>query len=104
MHPLVRGELDGLAHVMGERLDGCPWFAFRDPDVAEVLRAHDWFPSCSEWWGPAPEWWIVEGVRHYHRALSRARADAIKVETQRRRSRRRPSLPAGMELVDEIRG
>lgn len=88
---------------MGVRLDTCPWAAFRDPDVADVLNTHDWWPNCSEWYGPDPEWWLVEGVRYFHRVLDRARADAIKVQSQRAKATR-PSLPAGFEIVEEIRG
>jgi hypothetical protein len=99
---LVRGELDALEHVMGERADACPWWAFHDPNVIQVLQAHDWFPNCSEWWGPDPEWWIVAGVRHFHRALDRARADAIKTESVNKRPNAR--LPPGAEVMHEIRG
>jgi len=90
---------------MGERPSTCPWAAFRDPDVGEVLRAYDWYESgqCAEWWGPDPEWWLVDGVRYFHRALGRARADAIKIESEHRRPHA-PSLPAGTTVVDTIRG
>jgi len=90
---------------MGERPETCPWAGFRDPDIAEVLRAYDWFESgqCDEWWGSDPEWWLVEGVRYYHRALGRARVDAIKTERVNR-GPKGPSLPPGMAVVDEIRG
>lgn len=87
---------------MGVKLTTCPWAAFRDPDVIDVLRAHDWHPNCSEYWGPDPEWWAVEGVTHYHAELARARADAIKV--QQLRATPKLSLPPGFEVVDEIRG
>ena len=88
---------------MGERVGGCPWWAFRSADVVAVLRAHDWFPACGEWWGADPEWWLVEGVQHYHRQLDRARADAIKVAASRTRPRV-PRLPPGFALLEEIRG
>lgn len=102
---LVAGELAAIEHVMGERPDGCPWAAFRDPDVVAVLRAYDWHESgqCAEWWGPDPEWWLVEGVREYHRALGRARADALKVQRQRDAAKA-PPLPAGATVVDTVRG
>jgi len=90
---------------MGQRPHGCPWAAFRDPDVVNVLRAYDFFGSgqCAEWWGEDPEWWLVEGVRVYHRALGRARADALKVQRQRDEAQG-ASLPPGATLVDTIRG
>ena len=90
---------------MGERHDGCPWRVFTDPDIAEVLRTYDWFESgqCAERWGPDPEWWLVEAAGYFHRAIGRARADAIKIEHEHRKPRA-PSLPAGMAVVDTIRG
>ncbi len=53
----------------------CPWEGFYDPDVARVTAAHEFWPSIETHTGPDPEWWLVEGVRVYHRALEAARAD-----------------------------
>ncbi len=86
---------------MGERPVACPWWAFRDPDVALVLRAHDFWPSLSEYWGPDFEAWAIEGAQHYHRALDRARVDAVKTETINRSP---PRVPPGFEVMEEIRG
>ena len=55
----------------------CPWSAFSDPDVAEVLAAHEFWPNVEIWIGPDPEWWLVEGLRVYHRALEATRVDVI---------------------------
>lgn len=102
---LVSGEYDTIEHVMGERVSGCAWRAFDDPDVGDVLRAHDYWPSCSEWYGDDPEWWLVEGTQHFHRQLERARVDAIKVEEARATAKARgPQLPPGMEVLDTQRG
>jgi len=100
----VRAELAVVESVTGERPSTCPWAAFLDPDVADVVRAYDWHESgqCAEWWGPEPEWWIVEGVRVYHRALGRVRADAIKIEGERKK-RAAPRLPPGAVVEHSIR-
>jgi len=100
----VRAELDIVEHVTGDRPHTCPWWSYKDPDVVEVLNAYDWFESgqCAEHWGPDPEWWLVEGVRHYHRVLGRVRADAMRLERETKSSPAR--LPPGFVAEHEIRG
>jgi len=55
--------------------------------VAAVRRAYAFVDTgLREAWGDDPEWWLVEGVTYYRRALELARASA----------RERPS-PPGVE-------
>lgn len=53
----------------------CPWSAFSDPDVREVIAAHEFWPAVEFWAGDDPEWWLIEGLRVYHRALEATRVD-----------------------------
>lgn len=78
----ARGELAAIESCTGEAVSGCPWRVFREPDVIAVLQAYDWHESgqCAEWWGADPEWWLVEGVRFFHRVLATCREDQRKTE------------------------
>ena len=80
------GDCEAIERVTGSRPPGCPWRVFYDPDVVAVLRAYDFWESgqCAEYWGNDPELWLVEGVRVYHNALARARADTRKIEREQR--------------------
>ena len=80
------GDCKAIEEVTGSKISECPWRAFFDPDVADVLRAYDFWESgqCGEYWGSDPEFWLVEAVRAYHTALERCRADVRKVERERR--------------------
>lgn len=91
-----------MASVMGTATTGCPWWSFHDPDVVEAIRAHDYWPHPSEWFGPDAEWWLIEAVRVFHRQLERSKVDAIK--TKAINQPKRPAIPAGFEVMDEIRG
>jgi len=90
----LSGALNAVETTMGLRPPSCPWWAFHDPEVGEVLRAHDWDESgqLREWWGEDPPWRLVEGVGHYRRAQSVARADATRL---RRQHRKPPTPPRG---------
>lgn len=82
------------------------WWAFHDPDVRAVLHAYDFFVEgqAAEWWGPDPPWWLVEGVRVYHRALEAVRADARELARQRKDPAKRARLPPGAVVEHEVTG
>jgi hypothetical protein len=54
----------------------CPWRAFDDPDVAEVMRLYRWFESgqLALAIGSDPPNALVEAIGIYHGALSSVRA------------------------------
>lgn len=81
------------------------WHAFHDPDVRAVLHAYDFFDKgqAREVWGDDPPWWLVEGVRHYHRAIEAVRAD-VRAVRRAEREGKRAKLPPGYQLESEIRG
>lgn len=99
------GELDACERVTGARPDACMWHSFHDPDVRAVLQAFDWFDKgqVREFWGHDPPWWMVEGVRHYHRALEAVRADMRAVRRAEQKATR-ARLPSGYQVEGEIRG
>lgn len=91
---------------MGDRPPGCAWWAFHDPEVAEVLRASDWEGELREYWGDDPVWRLVEGLGHYKRARGLARADAHATIKARRDQggRRPPPKPRGSVTKGITRG
>lgn len=73
---------------MGDEPPACPWWAFHDPDVCEVLNAHDFWGDLSQWWGDDPPYWLVRGVGHFRKVLNLVEADALKELAKRERDRR----------------
>jgi|GEM_PF-4169646 len=67
--------------LTGTRAETCPWFAFHDPLVADVLNVYPFFESGQLAFaaGRNPPALLVEAVREYHAAMGRA-ADALKRE------------------------
>lgn len=109
----VVSELDLIESTTGDRSATCPWWAFRDPDVAAVLQAYDCIAGdegsdelLRQWWGDEPEWWLVAGLNHYRRVRSHVRAESYRLADEERKKTkgRRASLPAGHEMELEIRG
>lgn len=64
-----------IARVTGTRPGGCPWRAFYDEDVAEIMDAYEWFSSgqLSAWIDDPPNV-LIEGISVFHSALERAKA------------------------------
>jgi hypothetical protein len=88
---LASAERAACERVTGDVPISCPWRAFYDADVAQVLKAHRWFESgqCREFWGDDPPMWLVLGVSHYHRAIEATRADVEERRRSERESRER---------------
>lgn len=101
----MRGELEAIEAEQGERPTTCPWRAYADSDVVAVIQAYDFWESgqCAEWWGADPEWWLVEAVRYYHRALGTAR-DAVHKLRRDKNTAVLPARPPIGQVVDRIRG
>lgn len=71
--------LNHTDHVLGVKLPTCPWRAFRDPVVRDVLSAYH---SCQTGQGGAqtalvrlknPPRYLWQGLEHYDSALSAIR-------------------------------
>jgi len=104
----IKGELGAVKRVMGLAPDTCPWNAFADPEVGEVLRGYDFSEpgQLAFYAGDDPSWRLVEGIQHYHRAVRIARADVDKVRKANDPSKKppRPPRPRGMVSKGVQRG
>ncbi len=85
------------------RPTSCPWQALRDPFVAAVMRAHDWYRERqleARYGGRIPEA-LARGVELYAIALSIVRAEETRLDREERERERgrtthggpRPRLP-----------
>lgn len=84
-----RGAAAAIAAVretLGAEPDGCPWSAYRDPQVQTILRDHAYYESgqVREAWGADPAEWRVYGLDVFRRALDSARADVLDTERAER--------------------
>ena len=89
--PISRAAVAGLAavrSVVGVEPPTCPWRAFGDPRVREVLRCFRWYEKgqVREAWGDDPPAWLVQALDIFARALDTARADIADIEHERRQS------------------
>ena len=77
--------------MTGERPDTCPWRAFQEPLVADVLRAYGLFESgqMALWLGADPPAVLVEAVVFYHASVNRVRADRDERERKKRDLKRK---------------
>lgn len=73
--------LGAIEDWTGDRPPTCPWRAFWDPLVRQVLHAYPWFLkqqlAIVE---PEPSNRLVEGIAHYHHALSAVEFKQIEQE------------------------
>lgn len=69
---------------MGQRPVTCPYWAFLDRTVREVLDAYGWFESgqVGLFAGDDPPNILVEAIGIYHRALNRIRAHDLELARQ----------------------
>lgn len=77
--------LTGIERATGERPDGCPWRAFDDPYVGEVLRAYRWWKAgqlALRW--PDPPVALLIGLEVYDAALNAVQAHDSREERKRR--------------------
>lgn len=72
----------------GEEPTTCPWRAYEDPMIAEVLRAYRWFESgqLGLLLGSDPPNVLVEAIGIYHGALATVRAHDTR--TQQKNAKR----------------
>ena len=75
----------GVEAATGTKGSACPWRAFRDPFVAEVLRAYRWWKAgqLAALW-PRPPLALVRGLEVYDSALNSVQAHDIREERKRR--------------------
>lgn len=97
MSGAAAGAIAAIASVTGTRPETCPWRAYGDADVQEVLAAHrrdekhQLYQAYPDFDPPA---WLVDAVEYYDTALDRVRASVKKsarIEAEKRASR----APAG---------
>ncbi len=80
----------------GDRPDGCPWRAFYDPVVQNVLIAYRFFESgqLAQYWGADPPRLYIDAIAHYH--VVRRRVIDKKMEQDRlERERKRKQEQSG---------
>ena len=72
--------------ITGQRYDGCPWRAYEDPFVGEVLRAYRHWKERSLHlvWGDDPPVALIRGLEVYDSALNSVQAHDIREERKRR--------------------
>ena len=96
--------LDGIEKLTGGRPPSCPWRAFREPIVSEVLTLYRACGGATEA-GPVPSRVLAldptyaawQGLLHYVQAIALTRAsDAKKARDSRAQSGRAQSAAASM--------
>lgn len=80
-----------MARVCGARPDTCPWRAYSDPLVVDVLRVNRWFESgqVSLRAGHDPPYVLIEGLEELQGSLNLAKGDKMKVAKQAREKSKR---------------
>ncbi len=86
--------LAGIERATGGRPDGCPWRAFEDPFVGEVLRAYRHWKAgqLALVWGAAPPAALMRGLEVYDAALNAVQAHDIREERKKRDAQREQEL------------
>lgn len=87
--------LEGIEAATGNREVACPWRAFRDPFVSEVLSAYRHWKQrqLALVWGPDPPAALMQGLEVYDAALNGVQLhDARKERERRERERERAKL------------
>lgn len=83
--------LDGCEEATGERPRGCPWRAYADPYVAEVLRAYRWWKAGqleARYAGDVPAS-IAWGVEVYDAALNSVQVHDMREDREKREAERK---------------
>ena len=79
-----------MRNVTGHLPDTCPWSAFSDPVVQDVVEAYGWEEQgqLAMWWGSDPPNHLIEGMHVFKRAVARTR-DAERRERDKTRLKER---------------
>ena len=69
-----------IRDITGTEIESCPWQAFSDPFVQEILEAVPWYEKgqLSMYW-PRPLHLHIEGLSHYSRAVMQVRGEDQRV-------------------------
>lgn len=80
--------------ITGQRYDGCPWRAYEDPFVGEVLRAYRHWKERSLHlvWGDDPPVALIRGLEVYDAALNAIRAHDMGEDRKKREADRQKQL------------
>lgn len=83
----VEQVLTSLERITGTRQTACPWRAYEDPFVAEVLRAHRHWKERQLHlvWGHDPPAALMRGIEVYDSALNAIRANDIHEDREKRK-------------------
>jgi hypothetical protein len=75
---------------LGYRPRTCPWRAFEDDAVTDILKADRWAKKggLAQFVGADPPNWLVDGLDLYWRGVSMAEADRTKRERAAREAKR----------------
>lgn len=87
----IRASLSVIERVAGHRPPTCPWRAFYDPLVQDVLAVspHAKRGNLSAALGPDPDNLVVQGVSVYQRAVDATEADEGELRSQEREAKRK---------------
>lgn len=79
-----------LKTLTGYAPDTCPWTAFANPVVADIINAHRWYDTgqVNLFLGNDPPAHLVAGLELYVSALQSTRADRMDREAEERKKRR----------------
>ena len=77
-----------IRHITGDRPTTCPWMAFADPVVVDVLDA---YRACANGMGVTPALLLPSdpphhvwmGLQHYCHVMAKAKEDVQRIEKQR---------------------
>jgi hypothetical protein len=82
----TEGVRDTVFQWTGSLQHGCPWHAFHDPFVARVLDVYPWFESGQvATKAPQASHRLIQGLAHYHGALSMCRSKRMDLEAEQRK-------------------
>lgn len=75
-----------IENVTGSAPPTCPWQAFRDPVVHDVLAAFGWYSNgqVTAMLGADPPAHLIDGLRVYDAAINATRADRMDRESEKR--------------------
>lgn len=94
------GALAAVESVTGHRPETCPWRAYSDPEVVQVLRAHGLYEDHQFFQAsPDPPAWLAEAVYFYRAMLDRVRS-AVRRKMKEDAERERGARP-GPGWVEE---